>query len=330
MTLLPTQQVPRRPDVYGPEDLDFSTLVRTLSMEPYTPCSLHVRNSLLSPYCAAAAHPSLSNNGAPVPAASIDHWALYRDYRRGVQLFALGDVPDAVRRRPGGEKTTPRSAAAKQGDNAAAESGVGHDQAVDDPLWALMILAPSYQPGWVKRRQGEDGEDALTNSRWSGAPLLLWLSSERAVPEHAGVHAALETVRKATAREEQLLHFVIDEHLPRTISAFTKEQQKYQAEGSGVMPKRDPETGHVIVDLFAVNHSWVQVLDQWSRHGNRAGMQLRRANPCMSNVLSAEAALRLARDTAPSSRWQCREISNSYDELALVSSSMSSCLLLNL
>lgn len=261
------------------EQLDFRALVRHLSRHDGFPCPLHVRNHFLAQYGAQVGHAALQGK-----TLDDDPWRTYDDYRRGASVVAIGDVPLEVRN---GQENS-------QGPIARAAHGEG--------LWALVIVYPSYAPGWV-----EQGADAAAEADviWNGMRMALWLSTER-----AGRPAALDTVRDADQWEMALLRFICEQHLPCTVSKLAASQRP------GTI-KRHGQSDAVLVDLFAVNHSWARALDELGRQGLSSGFQVTRMNPCMTFVMAEEEACRLAAIHHPS-RWAVRPIGDSEREIRLV------------
>jgi hypothetical protein len=227
----------------GVDEIHYQRLIQILSHKPYYPLSLHLRNHLLAAY-------SAQHN--PPDASKQDPWTTYKEYRKGVQVVAVGDVPDGVQ--------------TQRAERASLEKRAG--------LWGIAILFPANTSFDQEANQDVDEEE--TGHIWHDMRLLLWLSSETGSETEK---VSMESIKGATKEEESLLHHLLHDFLPKAAQRLCLER-KIAFNCSEAYS----------VDLFAVNDAWVQVMQRWTQDGDPT-IKLTRANPCMTFVKSEAESL---------------------------------------
>jgi hypothetical protein len=164
------------------DEIDYASLIQVLSQKPHYPLSMHLRNHLIAAYSAQHSPPD----------ASIQNpWTTYQNYRKGVQLIAIGDVPDGIRKKP---------------------SNVTLKTEAD--LWGIAILFPTETS--VSRNEQEEEGGHL----WHSMRLHIWLSSEALIADQV----TIDNVKVATKHEEALLHYLLNDFLQAAIQRLYLER----------------------------------------------------------------------------------------------------------
>ncbi|UZJ55444.1 hypothetical protein CBS101457_004764 [Exobasidium rhododendri] len=236
---------------YGRDELDYCALVRELSRSPNIPTSAHLRNHLIAAYAAQS---------RPIDISKQDQWKIYGDYRKGVQLIAIGDVPSAIIKGITGE---------------------AYDSEDLKGIWGIAVVFPTYAPGWI-----EQSKDAMKNAGiWDGMRLSIWLSSESSKNDVV----SMDSIRAADVEEEKVLDFIFHDFVSQAAQRLTEFNREKDEMGS--------DDDQYVVNLFAINEMWVTVLRRWTHKGDKY-VTLTRANPCMTFIKPEEEAFE-ACDYAP-------------------------------
>jgi hypothetical protein len=126
--------------------------------------------------------------------------------------------------------------------------------------------------------------------------LSIWLSSEPLRPNPASSEGREE---EASQGEEAILDFIFHEYVPGAAQKL-----------AGL------DKAEYVVDLFAINDTWVRVLKKWTDNGDSI-IQVTRANPCMTFVKPEGEEVDAPNGADFASRWQVSSI-ESEEEITLV------------
>jgi GNAT superfamily N-acetyltransferase len=278
---------------FGPDELDYRGLIKELSSPPNYPTSAHIRNHLLAAYAAFT---------CPFDLSKQDQWKTYHEYRKGVQLMAIGDVPSHV--------------LLQQSSNKDDDGNVRNDLDDDNGcLWSIVIVFPSHTPGW----QELDKDVKKTTGIWHTKRLAIWLSSESSSRRSTGP-VSIDNIPSASRAEEEMLWFIFHDVIPQAslqLAMHLGEEPGSQSQSE--LQLQSPNDAGLVVDLFAVNEAWVCLLRKWTSAGDEQ-IKLTRANPCMTFVKEEAEALNDIADFPPQYSVSTIE---SKEEMSLVQTSNS-------
>lgn len=174
---------------FAPDELDFRGLIQELSLPSNLPTSAHLRNHLIAAYAAQA---------GPFDISKQDQWKTYRDYRKGVQLAAIGNVPPCILRN---------------------KQQVQQENSSD--LWSVAIVFPTYAPGWIDQSKDVSKSAGI----WDNMRLSIWLSSETS---RSTSPVSVDNIKEADSSELSMIDYIFHEFVPQSANKLSGlDQEKY-------------------------------------------------------------------------------------------------------